>query len=160
VKEFDEELSKMPELSSLRLKPYVKSPKHCPKCGRGPVPFPAWAIRWLDLAWSRFDIGYCRGGLAATVEHEVGPFKQECHPICAGQNEPHLHVTCVVCKHSFLMEPADRRKGVFAKNNVIAKLAEDWDDGHFDPEILLEQAYDAGSGKISDALSQILSEKK
>lgn len=105
---FDKAVAEMPEMQTLDLKPYVKSPKECPKCGRGPIPVPAWFIRTLDLAWSRFKIGYCRGGVPAVVEHDMGPFgKHEHHPICAGVQEPHLHVTCSNCEHSYLMKTRD-----------------------------------------------------
>jgi hypothetical protein len=37
----DSDLKNLPEMATLTVKPFVLSPKTCPKCGRGPLRFKA-----------------------------------------------------------------------------------------------------------------------
>lgn len=109
--EVDNAVASLPEMQSVKLKKYRREWRVCPKCGHIPFRLPALLIRWLELPWTHFEIGYCRGGHApvekSSVDLPFGKVEQEHRPICAGVTEPHLHVTCQQCHHSFLTKTAD-----------------------------------------------------
>lgn len=109
------ELNELEDIARLKLRPFERQIRECPKCGYGPWRVPGWIVQWFDLPWTRFKVIYCAGGMEAekTVMNVtlMGAFEQTVTVACAGVSQAHLHQFCQHCGFHFLMETKDAQRG-------------------------------------------------
>jgi hypothetical protein len=95
----------------------------CRACGyKGRGVQTLWGLMCRGTHFRHMNIRFCPGGKPPTEQHEhqhplagVAPFdpiKHEVRYDCAGVDSPHLHLGCLMCGMSWLMEtkgPIERR---------------------------------------------------